>query len=403
MEIMVVHCNVCAQSAHMSSAPVFPIDPASFYSDPYPTLAQMRATAPVCFVPELRATLFTRRDDIFEQEKRIDVFSSHQPDGLLTKVMGSNMMRKDGASHMAERKALFPALSPRTVRNVLAPQFHEIVQGHIDKIKPLGHCDLVTQFAMPVSADALRIMTGLTNMAAAEMDAASQAMLNAAANYLADPQIDAHGHAAAAQVLRLIQDHLPILRAAPDLSIISVLDQAGLSVDEIAGNVRVIIGGGQNEPRDAIAGTAWALLAHPNQYTRITEGTCDWSAAFNEYTRLVAPIGMSPRRVARSEHLCEVTFEPDDLIFFMFGSACRDEAYFEDPNRFDITRDTGPAIPFGAGPHFCAGAAASRSLIADHALPMLFDQLPGLSLAGNVPFSGWAFRGPTRVPVSWET
>jgi cytochrome P450 len=87
----------------------------------------------------------------------------------------------------------------------------------------------------------------------------------------------------------------------------------------------------------------------------------------------------------------------------MFGSACRDEAYFEDPNRFDITRDTGPAIPFGAGPHFCAGAAASRSLIADHALPMLFDQLPGLSLAGNVPFSGWAFRGPTHVPVSWET
>ena len=65
MEIMVVHGKVCAQSAHMSSAPVFPIDPTSFYSDPYPTLAQMRATAPVCFVPELGATLFTRRDDIF--------------------------------------------------------------------------------------------------------------------------------------------------------------------------------------------------------------------------------------------------------------------------------------------------------------------------------------------------
>ncbi len=47
----------------------------------------MRATAPVTFVPELGATLFTRRDDIFEQEKRVEVFSSHQrrlddnPDG----------------------------------------------------------------------------------------------------------------------------------------------------------------------------------------------------------------------------------------------------------------------------------------------------------------------------------
>lgn len=385
----------------MSDAPVFSIDPAGFHADPYPSLAKMRRTAPVCFVPELGATLFTRRDDVFVQEKRVEMFSSHQPAGLLTKVMGANLMRKDGDAHMVERRALFPALSPRTVRDVLAPQFHTIVQGHIDRIKPMGACDLVTEFAMPVSADALRIMTGLTNMAAADMDAASQAMLDAAANYQADPDIDARGHAAAARVLQLIQDRLPALRAAPDLSIISVLDQAGLSVDAIAGNVRVIIGGGQNEPRDAIAGTAWAMLAHPDQKELIDQGDATWTDAFNEYTRLVAPIGMSPRRVAQNGTACDVTFEADELIFFMFGSACRDEAHFAQPDQFDITRNTGPAIPFGAGPHFCAGAAASRSLIADHALPMLFDHLPGLTLAGNAPFAGWAFRGPSQVPVTW--
>mmetsp|Transcript_23430 Transcript_23430/g.41135 ORF Transcript_23430/g.41135 Transcript_23430/m.41135 type:complete len:388 (-) Transcript_23430:5743-6906(-) len=387
----------------MSDAPVFSIDPAAFHADPYPTLARMRRDAPVCFVPELGATLFTRRDDVFVQEKRVEMFSSHQPNGLLTKVMGSNLMRKDGDAHMAERKALFPALSPRTVRDVLAPQFRDIVQGHIDRIMSNGACDLVTDFAMPVAADALRVMTGLTNMAAPDMDVASQAMLDAAANYQADPDVNARGHAAAAHVLQLIEDRLPELRAAPDLSIISVLDQAGLSVDAIAGNVRVIIGGGQNEPRDAIAGTVWALLAHPDQKALIDDGRVTWTAAFNEYTRLVAPIGMSPRRVAQNGTACDVTFERDDLIFFMFGSACRDEAHFANPDRFDITRDTGPAIPFGAGPHFCAGAAASRSLIADHALPMLFDQLRGLTLSGDAPFKGWAFRGPTQVPVTWRT
>ena len=80
----------------MSSAPIVHIDPAAFHANPYPVLAQMRDKTPVCFVPELGATLFTRRDDVFREEKRVDLFSSHQPSGLLTRIMGPNMMRKDG-------------------------------------------------------------------------------------------------------------------------------------------------------------------------------------------------------------------------------------------------------------------------------------------------------------------
>ena len=52
----------------LSDAPITHIDPAGFAADPYPTLATMRASTPVTYVPELGATLFTRRDDIFEQE-----------------------------------------------------------------------------------------------------------------------------------------------------------------------------------------------------------------------------------------------------------------------------------------------------------------------------------------------
>ncbi|MEL7167508.1 MAG: cytochrome P450, partial [Pseudomonadota bacterium] len=131
----------------MSDAPTYHIDPTRFHADPYPDLAEMRARAPVCFVPELGATLITRRDDIFREEKRTDVFSSDQPDGLLTRVMGANMMRKDGAAHMRERKALFPALSPRTVRDVLSQRFQRLVQDHLDRLRPLGQCDLVKDYA----------------------------------------------------------------------------------------------------------------------------------------------------------------------------------------------------------------------------------------------------------------
>src|SRR5258708_23056079 len=106
----------------MSNAAHFDIDVPAFRAAPYPALAKMRKDAPIAFVPQLGSTLFTRRDDIFSQEKRIDVFSSHQPAGLMNTLMGHNMMRKDGDAHMAERAAMFPAGSPRTVRHTRSKQ-----------------------------------------------------------------------------------------------------------------------------------------------------------------------------------------------------------------------------------------------------------------------------------------
>ncbi|MCP3972466.1 MAG: hypothetical protein GY717_19525 [Rhodobacteraceae bacterium] len=43
----------------------------------------------------------------------------------------------------------------------------------------------------------------------------------------------------------------------------------------------------------------------------------------------------------------------------------------------------------------------ARALISAVALPMLFRHLPGLRLAGAVPFAGWAFRAPLNTPVEW--
>tara|TARA_B110000881_G_scaffold200788_1_gene199395 strand:- start:153 stop:449 length:297 start_codon:yes stop_codon:yes gene_type:complete len=93
----------------------YTIDPQRFWHDPYPDLAAMQALASVVYVPQLDAALITRRADVFVQEKRVDIFSSRQPEGLMTRLMGENMMRKDGPAHQAERKQIFPSLSPRTV------------------------------------------------------------------------------------------------------------------------------------------------------------------------------------------------------------------------------------------------------------------------------------------------
>ena len=74
----------------------------------------------------------------------------------------------------------------------------------------------------------------------------------------------------------------------------------------------------------------------------------------------------------------------------MFGAGNRDLEFLVMPEIFDFSRNTGSTIPFGASPHFCAGAAASRILISEVALPKLFKAFPNLELIGEVIFFGGA-------------
>src|SRR6266403_745856 len=373
-------------------------------ADPYPALARMRKEAPIAFVPQLGSTVFTRRDDIFTQEKRINVFSSHQPAGLMNVLMGHNMMRKDGEAHMSERAAMFPAVSPRTVKATWSRQFQAHADRILDEVLPLGRADLCKAVAPPLSAECLKDITGLTNMRFQDMDAWSQAMIDGIANYTGNKEVEARCHAATAGIDAAIDDMIPVVSKRPNTSILSVLLAAGQPIESIRANVKLAISGGQNEPRDAISGAVWALLTHPDQLELVRDGKAKWIDAFEEYARWIAPIGMSPRRVAKSWHYAGIDFEPEDRVFFMFGSANRDEACFGDPDRFDITRDTAKSIAYGAGPHYCAGAFASRARVADVALPSLFSRLKGLRLDASKPvrIGGWAFRGLLNLPVTWD-
>lgn len=388
----------------MQSAPIYNIDPKAFWEDPYPDLAKMRREMPLAFVPQLGATLMTRRDDIFVHEKKIDVFSSWQPGGLMTRLMGENLMRKDGQAHQTERIAIFPSVSPKTVRDVWRAQFETHTERILDQIVQRGEADLVADFAMPVSAEALKAITGLTNMSANEMNRVSQGMIDGCANYAGDPVVEERCHDCTASIDRHIAERMEIIKDQPDFSLLSVQMQAGMTLEQIRANIKLAISGGQNEPRDAIAGTAWALLKHRDQLEMVLRGKASWLQVFEEYARWMSPVAMSPRRVAKRYELHGVTLEPEERVFLMFGAANRDERVFERPDEFDITRDLQKSIPFGAGPHYCAGAWASRCLIADVALPRLFARLPDLRLdiRNEATFGGWAFRGPLKVPVVWD-
>lgn len=381
--------------------PVFEIDLAAFRRDPYPFYGQMHALAPICHVPQLGATLITRRDDIYVCEKNIDVFSSVQPGGLMVRLMGENMMRKDGEAHALERRQIFPSVSPRTAKDHWLDRFRKIADAVLDGLQPRGMADLVEDYAKPVSGAALAELTGLYTAGWAELDHWSQAMIDGIANYEGNAEVETRCRAATAAIDDAISAALAVAAQASDPSLISVMRRAGMPEENIRHNIKLAISGGQNEPRDAIAGTAHALLSHPEALVAIRDGRVTYHQAFEEYGRWTSPIGMSPRRIARDHVHAGVSFSAGSRAFLMFGAANRDNSIFERPERFDIFRDTSKSIVFGSGPHFCAGAHVARALVAEAALPLLFSRLPTMRLDGDVVYEGWAFRGPARVPVRW--
>ncbi len=381
----------------MSNAPVFHIDLPAFREDPYPQLKEMRAASPIAFVPELGRTLLTRLDDIKAAEPNIASFSSCQPEGLMTVLMGENMMRKDGAAHAQERKAIFPTVSPRTVRDHWKARFEAAADAILDEITPLGTGDLFMLYATRLSGEALRIITGV-DLSWQEMDSTSQAMIDGISNYAGNPEIEAACHRATAQIDAAITKALP---RAEGFSLLASMRAAGLPEAAIRANIKLAISGGQNEPRDVIAGIIWALLSHREQFESVLAGNVGWPQVMEEYVRWLAPIGMSPRRINAPTTLGGVDFATGENIFLMFNSANHDEKYFIAPENFDIGRDAGKHIAFGAGPHFCAGAWAAKALVAEVALPKLFARFTPRLTKDPVRVGGWAFRGVLNLPCKW--
>ena len=385
----------------MEDKPIHNIDISNFKRNPYPDLKEMRALNPICFVPQVKATMICDRDSIYECEKNIDVFSSVQPKGLMTVLMGQNMMRKDGEDHLKERKTIFKSISPKTSRDHWREKFETISDNVINTIKELKFGDLLTLYARELSAECLKLVTGLTNMTSIEMDRVSQGMIDGCSNYTGNKEIEEYCNNCTKSIDTHIDEMIDKIQVNSDFSLLSTMLEGNLSPSQISANIKLAISGGQNEPRDAIAGCIWAALNFGLKAQ--LQKKDNWEQLFNEYCRWMSPIGMSPREIAKDFVYKNVTFKKGDRVFLMFSSANRDEKVFSNSDKFDLERDCSKSIHFGAGPHYCAGASIASTMISLVALPKLFAALPKLKLVDKekYEFDGWAFRGITSLECEW--
>lgn len=375
-------------------------------ADPYPIYKRLRELEPVSWVAAANRYLVTRYEDIRRVDRQPDIFSNEEPDSLVLRAMGPVMMRKDGSAHTRQRRPCEPPLRPSAIRAFALPKFHEIADELIDGFIDRGHADLFTEFASPCAALGLRAVLGVPNVSADDLLRWCQAFIDGSGNYGNDSAIWARCNAASDEVNLALDEMIPFLRRHPDETVLSAMVNSPdpRPIEEIRADIKVFIGGGVNEPRDAITSAIWALLTHPDQYVQVMADPTLWRPVFEETIRWIAPIGMYPRFVTKRTELGDTILDAGTRIGVVIASANRDDAEFTDPDKFDIKRARATHAAFGAGPHYCLGAWAARMQVADVALPKLMRRLPNVRLTEEpVRFAGWVFRGALNLPVTWSS
>lgn len=372
--------------------------------DPYPAYARARALGPVVSIPAANLLLVSRFDDIIAIERDPETFSSVNPESNVVRLFGPNLMRKDGTEHQRERKALEPSLRPGTASRCWAPQFETITDEVISGFEAAGQADLFGALAAPVAGRALAAIVGFADVGWQEIAAWSQGMMDGAGNYAGDPEITARAKTVAREIEAAVDRNLPRLANAPDDSLLSSMQQAGLTRHEIYGNIKVAIGGGFNEPRDAILSLVFGLLSNPDQLARVLDDPSLWPQAFEEAVRWISPIGMYPRKLTRMADIGGVTLPAGVQVGLSVASANHDERKFTAADQFDLFRPKTPHLAFGSGPHYCAGTWVARIMVTRIVAPRLFARLKNLRLQdpARVTMRGWVFRGPTALPVTWD-
>ena len=371
--------------------------------DPFPIYRRLRAEAPVLRVKALGRTLLTKAADTRHVKDNPGIFSSNDPNTPMKRAFWAHtLMRKDGEEHLRERNAMAPSFSPRVIRDEWVPVYQRIAEDYVARLPRGEVVDLFPALSGPYAARGLAAILGLDGASDADMQRWSQALIDGAGNFGWRDDLFARADAANTEMHALFDSLQDRHRAEPNNSAFSVMLNAEDPIPEtqIYANIKIAIGGGINEPRDALNTILFGLLTHPDQLAEVKRNG-DWDMAFEEGIRWVAPISASSRLVTEDTEIRGHLIPRGETVMTIQASANRDEEVVENGEQFDVYRPKAPHQSFGNGPHFCQGTHVARRAIGQIMLPVLFDRFPNLSLPdpSAVIWRGFGFHGPTNLPV----
>ena len=377
-------------------------------ADPYPIYKQLRAEEPVCFVESVGLWLVTRWDDVQHVDKSPDVFSGETEPSTLRRTFGANLLASEGAYHSRIRGIIYPWFRVGAIGDypdeVITPIANELVDSFAER----RSCDLVSEFAEPLSARVLKRALGLSFVEEETLRRWFVELATGAANFEGDPEKQAIADSASAEVNETLAPVIERLKREPDDTLLSSMvhtevEGERLTREEIQSNLKVMIVGGLQATTDLIALSMWAILSHPEQLEEVRADAKLVDRAIEEAARWHSPVGTSTRQTTREAELGGVTLKKGALVAAVLASANHDERNWSEPERYDIHRREGSHLAFATGPHLCIGARLARYETRT-AWRVLLDRLPGLQLDPERPIeiSGWEFRSPHHLHVQWN-
>jgi cytochrome P450 len=315
-----------------------------------------------------------------------------------------SILSAEGDVHTRLRRLVGKAFSPRAADR-LRPFMREVVNGLVDPVAPVGRADIAVDICEPYPIPIICELLGapkddwqLFSRWATDVLRIFNANLHEDLPVImqAQDELDEYTRALIAERRSKPADDL--------ITDLIAAEEEGdrLSTDELVMMVEAVLVGGTDTTRNQLGCTVAVFAEHPEQWKLLAEQPELAPRAVEESMRYFGAIRGTGRFASEDIVYRDILFPAGTLVSPSLAAANHDPTAFDDPGTFDITRPAPehPHLTFGAGIHYCLGAALARAELQE-ALPILARRMPDLSIDGAVvwkPATVGIF-GPERLPV----
>ncbi|MBX7169175.1 MAG: cytochrome P450, partial [Pirellulales bacterium] len=261
-------------------------------------------------------------------------------------------------------KALFQkAFTPKRIAEQ-EPLIRDATRAALGRIAARGHGGLVRDVGAPVTARVIGALLGTPP----ELDPKLVEWANVGLGY-----DDADLRQEWTQVQDALAEAAPILHALISerrsqatgdlLSALALAEIAGDRLDdmELLMMFGLLFSAGTDSTKSVFTSGMHALIEHSDQLALLRREPERIPSAIEEMLRCFPAFAHFRRTALRDVELHGRTIRAGDKVVLWFVSGNRDEAVYDDPERFDITRAKVDHQAFGAGGrHFCLGAPLAR-------------------------------------------
>jgi cytochrome P450/2-polyprenyl-3-methyl-5-hydroxy-6-metoxy-1,4-benzoquinol methylase len=379
-----------------------------FRANPYPTYAALRRAGGLHWLPHGGATggmwLVTQYDGVAEILKQRHI-SKHAGASAPSRrcPFDHNLLAQDAPDHTRIRGLVLRAFTSERIAT-LAPAIESLVDELIDRMIARSQADFVAEFAMVLPAFVIADLLGVPREDRTRFSAWSRDLLTGPD--VSNPRL-AQSAAGIAALTGYFRALVAQRRQAPSDDLIGALvrecdAQGAISEDEMLATLILMLVAGHETTVNMLSNGLWALLTFDDEYQRLKRNPGLMQSAIEEMLRFESPVQRATFRVTtEAMTICGVTLEKGQQVSAIIGSANRDPARFDQPDRLDIGRQPNRHIAFGLGIHACLGPALAR-LEGKIAFERLLARVPRLRLVDLQP--NWnvattAVRGLTSLPI----